>query len=166
VTPPAGGTPQTTYTDGRGLTTYIYKYHSNPPPPSSPPGPGAGNLSGSAGWDQTAYAHNPAGQLTGITDATGNRWSFGFDLAGDLTSKTTPDAGTTASTYDATGLLTSATDNAGNTVSYAYDAAGRMTGKFASTVAGQAPGNQLDSWTYDTLGKGLLTSSTSYTKRR
>jgi RHS repeat-associated protein len=162
VTPPAGGTAQTTYTDGRGLITYIYKYHSNPPP-SSPPAPGAGYQSGASGWDQTSYSYDPAGQLTGITDAAGSQWGYGYDLAGNQTSQTTPDAGTTASTYDNDNLLTSVTDNAGNTVSYTYDAASRITGKYASALSGHSAANQLDSWAYDSLGKGLPVSATSYT---
>ncbi len=52
VTPPAGGTAETTYTNGSGKDSYIYAYHSATPP-SSPPAPGSGSQSGSSGWDQT-----------------------------------------------------------------------------------------------------------------
>lgn len=162
VTPPTGGTPQTTYTDGRGLTTDIYQYHSSPPP-SSPPAPGTGTVSGPSGWDHAGYTYTTARQLAGITDAAGSQWSFGYDLAGDQVATTTPDTGTTTSTYDPAGRLLSVTDAAGNTVSYAYDNDGRRVGKYASTVSGQSASNELDSWLYDTLAPGQLTSSTSYT---
>ena len=40
VTPPSGGTPQTTYTNGFGQTTYAYQYHASTPPGTPrPPGP-------------------------------------------------------------------------------------------------------------------------------
>jgi YD repeat-containing protein len=89
VTPPAGGTPQTTYTDGRGLTSYIYQYHSATPP-ASPPAPGSGSVTGASGWDQTAYTHTPAGQLASITDAAGNTWTDRYNLAGDQTGSCWP----------------------------------------------------------------------------
>ncbi len=36
VTPPAGGTGQTTYTDGNGQDSYLYQYHSAARPPRRP----------------------------------------------------------------------------------------------------------------------------------
>ena len=45
VTPPAGGTAETTYTNGSGKDSYIYAYHSAAPP-SSPPARGSGSQSG------------------------------------------------------------------------------------------------------------------------
>jgi RHS repeat-associated protein len=162
VTPPAGGTAETTYSNGDGQTSYIYQYHSSPPP-ASPPTPGTASESGSSGWDETAYSYDAAQQLTGITDSAGNQWSYTYDLAGDQVSATTPDAGTTTSTYDADGNLLSTTNAAGSTVSYVYDADGRKTAEYAATTADQSASNEIASWTYDTLAKGQLTSSTSYT---
>jgi RHS repeat-associated protein len=162
VTPPAGGTAETTYTNGEGQTSYIYQYHSSPPP-ASPPAPGSGSSAGSGGWDQTAYTYTPAGQQATVTDTAGNQWSYGYNLLGDQVSATTPDTGTTTSTYDNDGNLLSTTDADGNTVSYTYDADGRKTGEYAATTADQALANQIASWLYDTLSPGQLTSSTSYT---
>jgi RHS repeat-associated protein len=166
VTPPAGGTAQTTYTNGEGQTSYIYEYHSSPPP-ASPPAPGSGSQSGSGGWDQTAYTYNYAsaagGQQKTITDTAGNQWLYSYDLNGNQTSVTAPDTGTTTSTYDPDGNLLSTTNGTGNTVSYTYDADGRKTAEYAATTANQATANQIAAWTYDTLSLGQPTSSTSYT---
>ena len=162
VTPPAGGTADTTYTNGIGKTSYIYQYHSAAPP-SSPPASGSGSVSGSSGWDQTAYTYTPAAQLASVTDAAGSRWSYTFDLAGDQLTATDPDAGTTTSSYDAMGNLLSSTDARGKTISFTYDADGRKTAEYDTTGgAAEAASDELASWKYDSLAKGQATSSTSY----
>ena len=162
VTPPAGGTATTTYVNGDGLTSYIYDYHSATPP-GSPPTPGSGSESGSSGWDQTSYNYNAAGELTGITDDAGNQWSYIYNLAGDEVSAATPDTGTTTMTYDADGNMLSSTDARGKTISYAYDANGRKIAEYDTTGgAAESSSDELASWTYDTLAKGQLTSSTAY----
>ncbi len=74
-----------------------------------------------------------------------------------------PDAGTSTSTYDANGNLLSSTDARGKTTSYAWDADGRKTAEYDTTAGASETGSdQLAAWTYDTLDKGMLTSSTSY----
>ncbi len=129
VTPPQGGTAQTTYTNGDGQTSYIYQYHSATPP-AAPPAPGraAGRRFG-LGPDRL---HLHAGQqLATITDAAGNHWSYSYDLAGDQVSAT--DAGRRDhdhDSYDADGNLLSATDARGKTISYGYDADGRKTAEY------------------------------------
>jgi RHS repeat-associated protein len=160
---PLGGTPQTTYTDGRGLTSYIYQYHSNTPP-ASPPAPGSGSVTGASGWDQTAYTHTPAGQLASITDAAANAWTRKYNLAGDQTSQTAPDTGTTTSSYDPAGQLLSVTDARAKQTSWTYDPDGRKTAKYDTTGSAPEDGaHQLAAWAYDTLAKGQPTSSTAYT---
>jgi RHS repeat-associated protein len=162
VTPPAGGTATTTYSNGIGQTSYIYQYHSATPP-ASPPAPGSGSQAGASGWDQTGYTYTPAGQLATITDEAGNHWSYGHDLAGDQTSASDPDAGTTTSSYDADANLLSTTDARGKTISYTYDADGRKTAEYDTTgSAPQAGADELASWVYDSLAKGQPTSSTAY----
>jgi YD repeat-containing protein len=161
VMPPQGGTAETTYTDGRGLTSYIYQVHSTSPP-ASPPAPGSGSVSGSAGWDQTAYSYTAAKQLASITDALGSKTTYGYDLVGNRVTSSGPDSGTTTSTFDANGNVLSTTNAAGTTLSYVYDKDGRRTAEYAAPVASQAPANQLAAWVYDTLARGQLTSSTSY----
>jgi len=162
VTPPAGGTAQTTYTNGIGKTSYIYQYHS-PTPPASPPAPGFGSQTGATGWDQTGYTYTPAGQLATIADDAGNHWSYGYDLTGDQTTATDPDAGTSTSSYDPDGNLLSTTDARGKTISYTYDADGRKTAEYDTTgSAPEAGADELASWAYDSLAKGQPTSSTAY----
>jgi RHS repeat-associated protein len=154
VTPPAGGTPETTWTDGRGLTTAIWQYHAGVPVSTSDP---------AADYDATTYTYTPAQQLSTITDADGNTWSYTYDLDGDQLTATDPDAGTSTDTYDAAGNLLTVTDGRGKTTSYTYDADGRKTAEYDTTGgAAETSSDELASWTYDTLAKGQLTSSTSY----
>jgi RHS repeat-associated protein len=161
-TTPPGGTATTTYTNGDGLTSYIYSYHAATPP-ASPPAPGSGSQSGSAGWDQTAYTYTPAQQLASTTDAAENQWTYLYNLAGDQTSATDPDSGTATSQYDPDGNALSVTDGRGKTISYTYDADGRKTAEYDTTGgAAESGSDELASWAYDTLAKGEPTSSTSY----
>jgi RHS repeat-associated protein len=154
VTPPPGGTAQTTFTDGRGLTTAIYQYHAGVP--VSPGDP-------SSDYDKTSYTYTPAGKLATVTDAAGDVWSYTYDLLGDKLSIKDPDAGTSSSSYDAAGQLLSSTDARGKTISYAYDLDGRKIAEYDTTGgAARTSADEVASWTYDTLAKGQLTSSTSY----
>jgi RHS repeat-associated protein len=153
VVPPSGGTPSTTFTDGRGLTTAIYQYHAGVPVSPSDP---------AADYDQVSYTYTPAKQLATITDATGNAWSYTYDLLGDRLTQAGPDTGTTTSTYDAAQQLMTITDARGKRVSYTYDGDGRKTAEYDTTGgAAESASDQLASWTYDTLAEGQLTSSTS-----
>ena len=162
VTPPSGATPKTTYTDGRGLTTDIYQYHSSPPP-STPPAQGTGNSSGASGWDHTSYTYTSANLLASITDPAGNTWTNQYDLLGNRISQTTPDTGTTTYSYDPAGLQMSVTDARGKQVSYTYDADGRKTAEYDTTGgAAESGASELAAWTYDTLKAGMPTASIAY----
>jgi RHS repeat-associated protein len=154
VTPPAGGTPQTTWTDGEGQTTAIWQYHAGVPVSVADP---------AADYDATGYTYTPGGQLATITDAAGNVWSYTYNLAGDQLTADDPDVGTSTSTYDPAGQLMTVTDARGKQISYTYDADGRKTAEYDTTGgAAQSAGDELASWVYDTLAKGEPTSSTSY----
>jgi RHS repeat-associated protein len=153
---PVGGTPQTTLTNGEGQTSAIYQYHSEADAAIGPAAP-------ATDYDKTTYTHTPAQQLASIADAAGNTWTYGYDLVGDQTSQSDPDAGTSTSIYDPAGLLTSVTDARNDQVSYAYDADGRKTAEYDTTGgAAESSSDELASWVYDTLAKGEQTSSTSY----
>ena len=149
VTPPAGGTATTTYTDARGNTTKLLQYHA-----ATPTGPA----------DTTTYTYNPAGERASMTDATGqNTWTWAYDVLGRQTSATDPDTGTTTAGYDDAGRVTSTTDARGDTLAYGYDTLDRKTGQYQTSTSGPL----IASWTYDTLAgggveKGQLASSTSY----
>jgi RHS repeat-associated protein len=154
VVPPSGGTPQTTFTDGRGLTTAIDQYHAGVPASPSDP---------AADYDQTSYAYTPASQLASITDAATNTWSWTYDLLGDQLTATDPDSGKVTNTYDAASQLMTATDARGKQVSYTYDGDGRKTAKYDTTGGAlETTSDQLASWTWDTLANGKLTSSTAF----
>ncbi|MGV9887273.1 RHS repeat-associated core domain-containing protein [Streptomyces sp. NPDC003395] len=148
VTPPPGATPTTTFTDARGQTVKLLRYHGTTP-------------SGAA--DTVTYTYDAAGHQTGQDDGQGHVWSSHYDLLGRRTSQTDPDTGTSTSVYDNAGQLTSTTDARLKTISYTYDEMGRRTAEY-DTTGGVAPsaGNELASWTYDTLKKGLPTASTRY----
>jgi len=151
---PQGGTPATTFTDGRGLASAVYQYHAGVP--ASPADP-------AADYDKTSYSYTPAHKLASVTDAAGNTWSYGYDLNGDQVSQADPDAGATASSYDPAGQLMSVTDARGKATSYAYDGDGRKTAVYDTTGgAAESPADQVASWVWDTLAKGQLTSATSY----
>jgi RHS repeat-associated protein len=154
VVPPSGGTSQTTLTDGRGLTTAIYQYHSGVPADPSDP---------SSDYDATSYTYTAATNLASITDAAGNHWTYTYDLLGNQLTLATPDAGTTTSSYDPAGHLMSVTDARGKVTSYTYDSDGRKTAEYDTTGgAAQTPADEVASWTWDTLANGKLTSSTSF----
>jgi RHS repeat-associated protein len=154
VTPPSGGTAETTWTDGRGLTTAIWQYHAGAPVSTSDP---------SSDYDATSYVYTPALQLATITDADGNTWSYTYNLLGEQLTASDPDAGTSTSTYDGAGQLMTVTDARGKTTSYTYDQDGRETAEYDTTGGAlESSSDELASWTYDTLAKGQLTSSTAY----
>ncbi|GMA23789.1 hypothetical protein GCM10025864_15480 [Luteimicrobium album] len=93
-----------------------------------------------------------------MKDPAGNTWAYTYDVRGRQISAKDPDKGTTTTTYDNAGQVTSTKDARGKTLWYVYDALGRKTEERDTS----ATGTVLAKWTYDTLAKGQLTSSTSY----
>lgn len=154
TTPPNGGTPTSTFVDERGRTTALWQYD-------------ASSVSGTP--LVTSYGYDTRGDLTGMTDATRqNSWSWQYDVLGRLVQSVDPDTGTTDTGYDNADRITSVTSGArlvtGTqsaarvTIAYSYDDADRRTGEYLGSLSG----TKLAGWTYDTLMKGQLTSSTSY----
>ncbi|WP_406446857.1 polymorphic toxin-type HINT domain-containing protein [Streptomyces sp. NBC_01613] len=148
VTPPAGATPTTTYTDARDQLVKLLRYHGTTP-------------TGAA--DTVTYAYDAAGHQTGQDDGQGHTWSSGYDLLGRRTSQTDPDTGNSSSTYDNAGQLLTTTDARNKTINYAYDEMGRKKAEYDIT-GGATPStsNELAAWTYDTLKKGKPTASIRY----
>ncbi|MFC8231533.1 RHS repeat-associated core domain-containing protein [Streptomyces sp. NPDC057284] len=148
ITPPAGATPTTTYTDARDQMVKLLRYHGTTP-------------SGAA--DTVTYSYDGAGHQTGQDDGQGHTWSNVYDLLGRRTSQTDPDTGSSSSTYDNAGQLLTTTDARGKTISYAYDELGRKKAEYDIT-GGATPstGNELASWTYDSLKKGKPTAAIRY----
>ncbi len=143
VDPPVGAVPTTTISDARGRTTELRQYLGNAP---------AGT------YQATTYTYDTTGHLAGMSDPVGNHWSSAYDLRGRRTSTSDPDKGVTTTTYDDAGQVTTTTDARGETLAYVYDALGRKIATYGDTPTG----SMRASWSYDTLAKGQLTSSTRY----
>lgn len=109
-------------------------------------------------YDASTYTFDSDGSLTKVTDPAGNHWDYTYDLLGRQLSATDPDKGTSTSTYDNAGQVLTSTDARGKTVAYTYDSLGRKNGQYDTSTSG----TKLAEWTYDTLAKGQLTSSTRY----
>jgi RHS repeat-associated protein len=148
ATPPSGGTATSTFTNALGETTATWSYSDSATPTDK-----------ASDAKVIGYTYTPGGQVATITDNVGNKWTYKYNLLGDKVSQTDPDSGTTAYAYDADANLTSSTDARGKTLVYAYDALNRKTAEYSGSVS---TANELASWTYDTLAKGQITSSTSY----
>ncbi|GLY86076.1 RHS repeat-associated core domain-containing protein [Actinoallomurus iriomotensis] len=120
----------------------------------------------------TQYVFDKTGHQTDVKSlATSDDWKTGYNLLGEATSKTDPDAGTSTIAYDPAGNITQTTDARGKTISFTYDGLNRKTGQYAATVSSQSPANQMASWVYDNSDNaiagmadpiGHLTSSASY----
>ncbi|WP_212820285.1 RHS repeat domain-containing protein [Polymorphospora rubra] len=152
ITPPLGGTANSTVTDARGNSIKMYQYHGSAPTPT---------VVGS--WDETTYIYNRKDQLVEFVDAAGNIWTQSFDLRGRRTQSLDPDKGVTTSTYNDAGELVSTTDANQQTLVYGYDAIGRKV----SLREGSAIGPKRSEWFYDALTvggevKGQLIKSVRY----
>jgi len=180
VVPSDGGVIKTTTTDPLGRTSQIDEYTATPTL-NIPSNTFTGTWYVSGGTTtNTSYGYDSHGNQSTIIDADGNTWTSTYNLLGQATSKSDPDAGTTSGmTYDADGnLLQEAT--AEGTVSYTYDALDRKTGEYTAATSAQVPytsptqsppSNQLASWVFDnsnsavknmTYPVGQLTTSTAF----
>ncbi|MGW8363767.1 RHS repeat domain-containing protein [Streptomyces wedmorensis] len=139
VTPPKGGTSTTTVTDANGRTTELIQYA------------GAGQTQPQS----TTYTYGKFDEPTAITDPAGNTWTYTYDNRGQKTEVGDPDKGKTVLTYDANGQVLTSEDAEHNILTTVYDKLGRK-----SEVKNGA--TTLAKWTYDTLAKGQLTSSSRF----
>ncbi|HEV2721302.1 MAG TPA: RHS repeat-associated core domain-containing protein, partial [Thermoanaerobaculia bacterium] len=76
----------------------------------------------------TSYGYDIAGNLTSVVDPNGNTTTYAFDDFGRMRVQASPVTGTTSYAYDAAGNLTSTTDANSATTERTYDALGRVTG--------------------------------------
>jgi len=175
---PAGtGVVQTTQVNPLGQTTALTQYTADPTL-SIPSNTATGAFSISGGTpDTTAYAYNAAGEQDSETSG-GSTWTQTYDMLGQETGSTDPDAGNTTMTYDADGNLLQSEDAEGKYVSYTYDQLGRKTAEYAAPssdqvnyVSSTSPGNETASWVYDNANDGVsgmsdpngqVTTETSY----
>ncbi|PCG81896.1 hypothetical protein CIB93_33005 [Streptomyces sp. WZ.A104] len=139
VIPPRGGTATTTVTDARGRTTELLEYT---------------NAARTAS-QKTVYGYGKYDEPSTVRDPDGNTWTYTFDSRGQKTRSDDPDKGVTSMKYNDLGQPVTTTDERGVTLTTEYDVLGRKTAvKQGDTL--------LSKWTYDTLAKGRLTSSTRY----
>ncbi|MFJ5308954.1 DUF6531 domain-containing protein [Streptomyces sp. NPDC088350] len=163
----ADGDPTTT-TNARGQTiTTAYDGRSLP--------------TGVTYSDDTAaisYTHDAAGEVTGITDATGSRsatydtagrlltlsapgsstpFTYTYDADNDVTARTYPDGNQATFTYNSDDEVTAQTANSATTT-YGYDAAGNLTTTTLPTANGYT-----ESRTYDGAGRLATIASANST---
>lgn len=116
---------------------------------------GEGNLlsrTGNCCGFSNLYSYDADNNITGITDANGNRTIYGYDKKGNLLSETDPLGHSIFYTYDATyNQVTSVTDKRGYKTVFKYDSHGNLIEK-------DYPLNIVLKYAYDS--KGNLTSLT------
>ncbi|GAQ55183.1 tRNA3(Ser-specific nuclease WapA precursor [Streptomyces acidiscabies] len=122
----------------------------------------------SDGTTATAYTYDAAGQVTGVTDATGSRtatydgsgrlltlsvpgsttpFTYTYDDDGDVTARTYPDGTKATFTYNSDDEITAQTAHSA-TVRHTYDAAGNLLTTTLPTANGYT-----ESRTYDRAGR-------------
>lgn len=163
----ADGDPTTT-TDARGQTiTTAYDGRGLP----------AGRTY-SDGTAAVSYTRDAAGEVTGITDATGSRtatydtagrlltlsapgsgtpFTYTYDADNDVTARTYPDGNQATFTYNSDDEVTAQTANSATT-KYAYDVAGNLTTTTLPTTNGYT-----ESRTYDGAGRLATIASANST---
>ncbi|MFI1649681.1 RHS repeat domain-containing protein [Streptomyces avidinii] len=144
VVPPEGSTLTTTISDARGKPVELRQYKGR-------------QVGGE--FDSTRYGYDAGGELTQVVDPVGNTWQYEYDLRGRKSKDRDPDRGITTYAFDDADQLVSTTDARGKSIHISYDKLGRPL----EQRDGAATGPKRAEWTYDTLSKGQLTSSTRYT---
>ncbi|HEX6686684.1 MAG TPA: RHS repeat-associated core domain-containing protein [Candidatus Limnocylindrales bacterium] len=138
VTPPQGGSAQTTVLDADGSVAEMRNYHAGVP---------AGSASG---FDKTTYVYNRKGKLEKVTDPTGLVWEYKYNLRGNVIEAKDPDKGTSTTEYNDFGDIRWSKDANGVTLAYTYDAIGRKE----TLRDGSETGPLRAKWFYDTLSNG------------
>ncbi|WP_304944875.1 ricin-type beta-trefoil lectin domain protein [Streptacidiphilus sp. ASG 303] len=146
TTPPAGGYPATTLSDGRGQKSELWQWHGSTLP-------GTITDADSTAVDKTSYRYDALGRLVSESDTVGrhadgkksNTWTTAYNQLGKPVSTTDPDAGASTSAYDDAGQLITTTNANGTTLWFGYDELGRKTEERQNSAAG----NLLAAWEYD-----------------
>ena len=87
----------------------------------------AGHVTQVSDGTRAAHYRYAEGVLTGVTDAAGRSWTYGYSVPPLLTGATEPVGNTPATqAYDVLGRVTSQTDAAGSMAMYSYGAAGSV----------------------------------------
>jgi RHS repeat-associated protein len=117
----------------------------------------------SGGTTTVTYAYDPAGNLTGLSEADGTT-TYHYDAADRLTSMADPFGQTTTFGYDAADRRTSVTWPGAGTETLTYDGAGRETALTVANTSGtQLLHNTYNFQTASGVDSGLLQSRTDST---
>lgn len=107
-------------------------------------------------------------QVTATTDPDAGNWTYGHDLAGNLTRQTDARGITVNATYDALNRVKTVTSGATTLAAYTYDQTTRPQGIGRLTAMSNASGST--TFDYDSLGRVVTStqtiSGTPYTVRR
>ncbi|WP_221351020.1 RHS repeat-associated core domain-containing protein [Streptomyces beigongshangae] len=116
---------------------------------------------GTAGapYTSTGFTFTADGKESTVTGPDRTVWKYGYDLYGRQVSATDPDKGTTTTGWTAADQVAKVTDARGTSLLYEYDVLGRRTGEWSGA---KTDPNKLTAWSYDTLAKGQLDSTTRY----
>ncbi|MET7426003.1 polymorphic toxin-type HINT domain-containing protein [Dactylosporangium sp. NPDC005555] len=148
TTPPAGAGAATVTYDAQGQVSRLWQYKTGVPTPSDP-----------NSYDETKYTYNKDGQQSVVEDSAGNKWEYFYDDLHRTKETREPDRGTSKVEYNQYGEVNKTIDGRNNVLSIIYDLVGRPVELKDVTVT---PEKRLATWTYDTLKKGLPTSSSRW----
>ncbi|WP_308377948.1 RHS repeat-associated core domain-containing protein [Streptomyces sp. ISL-98] len=113
-------------------------------------------------YTTTKYTYTPRGEIDTITGPDNAKWTYTYDLRGRAIETTDPDKGKTTSAFNHADQVLSTTttvDGQPKTLLYDYDELGRTTATWDGT---KDNAHQLTKHTYDTVAKGLPSSSIRY----
>ncbi|WP_416973955.1 polymorphic toxin-type HINT domain-containing protein, partial [Streptomyces sp. 4F14] len=148
-----GGSAKRVITDVRGQTTETRTYAGTSPADTAyGTGPGAS-------YTTTKSDYELDGKQKTLTGPDNTTWSYTYDLFGRQAKSSDPDTGASTTEFDVLDRPTKTTDSTNTSILTGYDELGRVTGTWKNT---RTDANQLTGYTYDTLLKGLPTSSTRY----
>ncbi|HEY2030073.1 MAG TPA: RHS repeat-associated core domain-containing protein [Myxococcales bacterium] len=106
---------------------------------------------GPSGWAITRYSFDVRGNLSGMTDAAGNTWTYGYDSFNHRLFSNDPDHGYWTYGYDGAGRQVSQVDADGQTTNIEYDTSDRVIAR--TTRAGLA-GQLRTTWAFDEARPG------------
>ena len=100
------------------------------------------------GTGTTSYDYDGLSRVTKVTNGASSVVEYEYDAFGNITGLTYPNGEVVTQSYDANGRLASITDWLGHVISYDYTAAAQI-----EKVSFSGPGEQVDSFVYDRVGR-------------
>jgi RHS repeat-associated protein len=155
TTPPQGDTATAVIKDALGQVAERREYQDRS---------ATGLYPATAAYDSTKYEYNYKGLLSTVTDSAGNKWQSGYDRLGRKNWSSDPDTGATTYEYDDMDKLVSTKDARGRKLVYEYDDLDRQIRTLEEAPSGARA--KLTETVYDTLRRGLVTSTTRYVDGR